>query len=268
MEETIVKNFLLAALIILITACAPQTAEPTPTATIVPTATHTPTPEPTSTPTITPTPTPEPLTMDDLETMPDEDKFDLVPDDVEGERVLASKYFPNIVVLQVQDENSDDTKLVGYDLIKKEVVTLTSAGIFVTPTLDGTFYYEHLYFNGDVPSGIGDLKEAINSVFTPPVFNSIQEKDKAKVDAQDIHEFYSETGFKRGGPAVWTFIDLNETEMTWIGIGTVVDMNGEPTNMRFILVTTTDPETGGLKRSLIYVRASNFQEFLKSIRAK
>lgn len=261
------KNFLLIALIILITACAPQTAEPTPTATIVPTATYTPTPEPTPTPTITPTPTPEPLTMDDLETMPDEDKFDLVPDDVEGERVLASKYFPNIVVLQVQDENSDDTKLVGYDLIKKEVVTLTSAGIFVTPTLDGTFYYEHLYFNGDVPSGIGDLKQAIKSVFNPPVFDNIQQVNNAEFDDQNINEFYRETGFKRGGPSVWTFIDLNETEMTWIGIGTVVDMNGEPTNMRFVLVMTTDPETGGLKLSLIYVRASNFEEFLRRISA-
>ena len=56
--------------------------------------------------------------------------------------------------------------------------------------------------------------------------------------------------------------------MTWIGIGTVVDMNGEPTNMRFVLVTTTDPETGGLKLSLIYVRARNFEEFLRRISAK
>lgn len=267
MEETIVKNFLLAALIILITACAPQTAEPTPTATTVPTATHTPTPEPTSTPTITPTPTPEPLTMDDLETMPDEDKFDLVPENVEGERVLASKYFPNIVVLQVQDENSDGTKLVGYDLIKKEVVTLTSAGIFVTPTLDGTFYYEHLYFNGNTASGIGKLKEAIKSVFNPPVFNTVQEHLSANVGNKDVRTFFDETGIKRGEPSIGMFVDLNASERTWISLTSVLN-NGLPTDVRIFFIPVIDTETGGYKYDWFFVKVKDFENFWRRLEAK
>lgn len=260
------KKYLLAALIILITACSPQTAEPTPTATIVPTATYTPTPEPTSTPTITPTPTPEPVTMEMLENMTDEDKFDLVPGDVEGERVLASEYFPHIVVLQVQDESGDGTKLVGYDLIEKEVVTLSSAGIFVTPTLDGTYYYENLYFNCNVPSGVGALKDTIIN-FNPPVFNTVQEHRSVDISGNEIITFFEDTGIQRGHPVFNMFMDLNESESTWVSLTTVLN-NGLPTDVRIFLFPVIDKETGGYKYDWVIVKVEDFDKFKRSLKAK
>jgi hypothetical protein len=91
----------------LLTAClspsggAPQTAEPTPTATPLPTATLTPLP--------TLTPTPEPLTIDSLTLIPQNERIALVPDlnaEVEsGLQMYASELRPDVVLAFDLDGN-------------------------------------------------------------------------------------------------------------------------------------------------------------------
>lgn len=260
------KKYLLAALIILITACSPQTAEPTPTATIVPTATYTPTPEPTSTPTITPTPTPEPMTMERLENMTDEDKFDLVPEEVEGERVLVSEYSPSVVVLKIPNDNGDGTKLVGYDLLKKEVVTLSSVGIKVISNLNESMLSEYLWFNLNVKSNISNVTRTVVDTFDPADFQTVSDFEMALRENQNLknsmRKFWSDMGASPGGAFVASLSQFGGPDRrTTFGWGT---FNSEGPNLKYIMITSKDPQTGEYIANFVLLTATDeeFNTFL------
>jgi len=163
------KKLLLAALAILLTACAPQTAEPMPTLTPSPTSSP---PSPTSSPpppepTIEPTPVH--LNMEDIDNMSDDEKLNLVVG-FEDSNKFPSTIHANIVIIE------DGDGYLAYNIQTGEVIDLQSAGIAVLETKSGGI----VEFEGYTLENIREAIEADNPYLRLDEYENESQKD-AKV---------------------------------------------------------------------------------------